>query len=463
MNLMTAQVLTLGTAAVIVGCTPMPKVEPVERLAEQALVVGEPFAYQTDGEPLNVASQPTDVLAVDDALRRALRHNPQIQSALARVRQAEADARQTRLLPNPVLGVAFRLPSGGGKSVIDADLSAELLTLLTRPGRIAAVDSRLRKASADALKVVLDVAIEVQRQYAVAQALDARVAIGDTRRSILEGLVNVTNARLRAGEAARLDVLTAQGELSSLDSEIVALRAEQRNARITLARLIGEPTSAATWGLAPWSTTSEPAFAEDEWVRLALEHRPELGAIKWELAALGQEVRIARGDALLAGSAGISAERDDIWSVGPSLALPLPIFDTGDVAKQRRTDQLVEQRHELTQAGRVVIEEVRKALETLRAARAGLDRVQTELIPIQEQRLKQAQDSYRAGLTDILALRLAEQDLQEARARLIDLQQQVSQARFELDRAVGGSGVYLKLRPEPGTTQPASKPVGANQ
>jgi outer membrane protein, heavy metal efflux system len=453
MNLLNARAIALGSAMLLVGCAPMVKVEPVERLAEQALVVGDPFVYQTIGEPFDVAEPLPGSLSVDDALRLALKHNAQIQSALARVRQAEADARQTRLLPNPVLGVAFRLPSGGGKSIIDADLSAELLSLITRPGRISAVDNRLRKASSEALTTVLDVAVEVERQYANAQALDARAMIGDARRSILQRLLDITNARLRAGETARLDVLTARSELSGLDGELVALRAEQRLTRITLARLIGRPSAKADWTLTPWSVTPEPSLSEADWITLALEHRPEIDAIRWELAALGQEVRIAHREVLINGSGGVASERDDVWSVGPAISLPLPIFDTGAVAKQRRTDQLIERRHELTQTGRVVIEEVRRSLETLSAARAGLDRVQGELLPLQEQRLKQAQDAYRAGLTDILAMRLAEQDLQQARARVIDLQQQVSQARSERDRAVGGSGVYLKASTA-GTTPP---------
>lgn len=442
MNLKMAQALALGVMAHLGGCARMSHVEPVERSAERALVLGEPFIHQTSGEPLDAVEPATALLTLDQALRLSLKHSAQIQSALARVRQAESAARQTRLLPNPVLAVSFRFPEAGGGGLIDADLSAELLSLLARPGRISVADHRLRKESAEALKTVLDVATEVQRQFADAQALDARLDIGDARRLILQGLLDIAQSRLRAGEAARLDVLTAQSELSSLDSELLALHSERRLARLSLARLIGQPSAQAEWKLPPWSPTPEPSFSESDWIRLALEHRPELDAIKWELSALGQEVRLARLDAILGGEGGVSAERDDLWSVGPSASVPLPIFDTGAVSKQRRMDQLIEQQHELTQNGRVIIEEVRKALEQLTASRQGLDRVRKELVPLQEQRLKQSQDAYRAGLANIVTLRVAEQDLQQARGRVIDLQQQVLHARFDLDRAVGGPGAY---------------------
>lgn len=448
MKSLTARAIALGTAvSLLAGCSAMPSVTPVEQRAQEALLVGEPFVFQTNGEPINATDGISEELSLDEALKLCLKHNAEIQAALARVRIAEADARQTRLLPNPVFGISYQFASGGAPSVINASVSSDLLLLLTRPGRISASDNRLRKSSAEALKVVLDSSVELQRQYADAQALDALVKIGDTRRSILKGLLDITNARLRAGEAARLDVLTAQGALSTLDSELVTLKAQQRLARLTLARLIGQPSANATWKLSPWSAQSAPTLGEDEWIQLALENRPEIESIRWELAALGQDVRLARTNALFnGGEIGANAERDGIWSVGPSLSIPIPIFDTGSVAKQRVEAQITEQRHELTQASRVVVEEVRRARETLLAAHEGLSRVQSELLPLQEQRLTQAQGAYRAGLTDILALRLAEQELQQARARVIDLQQQVSRARFELDRAVGGSGVLVKKR-----------------
>lgn len=454
MNAGTAKAFALGAAGLLVGCTAMPRVEPVHGEAERALVVGEAFEYHARGEALDLSPTVGD-LSLDEAVRLALKHSPQIQAALARVRQAEADARQTRVLPNPVLDIAFRLPVSGGSSVVEADLSAQLLSLVTRPGRIATADHRLRAAAAEALKFVLDVAVDVQRQYADVQAMDAQVGVAQQRVTILREVLDLTNARLRAGEATRLDVLTAQTEQSAVEVDLESQRSEQRLARIALARLIGQPSSAANWNLPEWSLPAEPALSEAQWTGLALRNRPELRAMKWELAALGQQVRIARADTFTAGGAGVSAEDDEGWSIGPAVSLPIPIFDTGAIETQRRRDQVSEQEHALTLTGRAMIEEVRKALETLRAAKASLDRVHSELIPLNEQRLQQARGAYRAGFADILSLRLAEQELQQARARLIDLQRLVARARFELDHAVGGRGTYLNnVAPDTAATGP---------
>src|SRR5690606_34761415 len=160
-----------------------------------------------------------------------------------------------------------RLPEGGGRSIVEVGLAQELLSLLTRPGRIAAADTRLRQSGANALVVVLDVMVDLQRRYAQVQALDGRVEIFARRRQLLRELVDISEARVEAGEAARLDVLTIQGELSKLESEILALEADRRRTRVELARRLGRPSAAAEWPLEPWTPPDPPPQDEAALIR----------------------------------------------------------------------------------------------------------------------------------------------------------------------------------------------------
>jgi outer membrane protein TolC len=83
-------------------------------------------------------------------------------------------------------------------------------------------------------------------------------------------------------------------------------------------------------------------------------------------------------------------------------------------------------------------------------ALATLDQVRIELIPLQESRRTQAEAAYKAGQTDITSLVLADQDLQGARTKLIELQSQVVESLIRLERAAGGSAHA------PATTQTAT-------
>jgi outer membrane protein TolC len=176
------------------------------------------------------------------------------------------------------------------------------------------------------------------------------------------------------------------------------------------------------------------------------------------LAALGADVRIAGYGIFEGNSVGVAAERDDTtWSVGPALSVPLPLFDWGQARRDRAAALVVEARHQLTKTKRQIVEEVRKAYGTFRSSTDALERVRGELVPLQEQRREQAEAAYKAGQTDVTALLLAEQDLQAARARLIELQRRTSAAQIGLQRAVGGPREADRLTsPENPSTKPVS-------
>ena len=101
--------------------------------------ISNAIEVKSEGEPVDVDTS-TDALTLDEAVTLALRHDPEIQIRLARVRAALADAKQARLLPNPILSVIVRFPEGGGSPQIEAGLAAELLSLVQTPKRTSAAE-----------------------------------------------------------------------------------------------------------------------------------------------------------------------------------------------------------------------------------------------------------------------------------------------------------------------------------
>ena len=157
-------------------------------------------------------TEATDRLTLSAALERALRQSPEVQIALAEVRAAQAGAHQARLLPNPVLSIAFRLPEGGGRTIIEAGLAAELVNILQRPRRISVADAVMRAASAKAVTTTLDVMHETQRYYFDAIALRREMQILTDRNSSISKLLKVAKARHAAGESTQLDVATFEAD-----------------------------------------------------------------------------------------------------------------------------------------------------------------------------------------------------------------------------------------------------------
>ena len=115
------------------------------------------------------------------------------------------------------------------------------------------------------------------------------------------------------------------------------------------------------------------------------------------------------------------------------------MLDGGGPRRDLARARVVEARHALAAAERDAVFEVRAACAELRGARSRLQRVATELLPIERQRRDQIEAVYLAGESDVTALLLAERDLRQAQEREVELQQATVTVRARLERAAGGA------------------------
>jgi outer membrane protein TolC len=338
--------------------------------------------------------------------------------------------------------------------VIEVALAQDLVALLQRPNSIKASDASLRAAASDALSSVLDVLSAVQTSYANLQAIEEEMEILHRRKQVVDQLFQLTQGRQKAGEGSRADVSMVQTHKVEVDVDLEDLAAQAADERLALTRLIGQPSGAAEWKIATWQPPPDLRAAEQSWLIAAMQNRPELRAKEWELTALGAERRGQNWGFLQGSDIGVHAERDTTWAVGPTLTVPLPIFDTGSAGKDKLKAQEIGARHELTQIQRQVIEEVRRAYAGYRSALSILRLADGQLLPLAQERYDQAQSAYKAGEIDLLRLLAAEEDLQDARKKIIDLHKRATLARIKLHRAAGGPGVIPSLPATRPSTQP---------
>jgi len=398
--------------------------------------------YRTEAAPIDEPVSGT-ALPLHAAVQRGLETDPAVQAALARVQIAAADSDQARLLPNPVLN--FILRWGPGKPQFEISLAQDFIEALKMPRRISAADNRFRESAADALTVALDSVAQIQIQYADAQAASELVPLLESRLALLDKLVLVSKDRLDIGEGTRQDLVTLQSRRSEIAVDLEEAKLSERQMRLRLARLIGEPSSAALWTLDSLASASPVPASENLWIASALDHRPEIQSISWRLAALGDDLSLARASIFDGASVGVDSQRDEQWFTGPSVSTPLPIFDTGKARSDRAQAQIIEARHDLTLASRKAVEETRVALRTFSTSTQTLVRFETDLIPLERSRLDLARDAFDSGQVDTTTLYLAEQDLRVAQIREIETRRQVARSLAELQRAAGGPGVSAPL------------------
>ncbi len=433
-------------ATALPGCQSWrPPALETESAASRAAGISESIVFHVEGAPVDEPGDP-GTLTFAEAVRQSVLTDPGIQAALARVRIALADAKQARLLPNPVLNLALRFPQSGGQAVIEASLAQDLISILKMPKQSSAADHRLRKASAEAISITVDAVAEVQERYVSVQALEQLLPVLEQRRLLGQKALDIASARLSVGEGTREDVTVLKTQRVELEVEIAEATQELRDERLRLARLIGRPSGSAAWKLEAWVPPTLTDTPEAAWIDAGLRSRSEIQERSWALAALGDELSLTRLLPFEGTSAGVSAERaDDNWSVGPEVSIPIPVFDMGQARSERVQAQQIEARHELVLAKRQVIEDVRRSWEALAQTRDNVKRVRDELIPLQEQRRSLADASFKAGQSDVTALFLAEQDLRAAQAKAVDLDRKTTIAAIRLQRAVGGPGPATAL------------------
>jgi outer membrane protein TolC len=418
--------------------------------------------------PDDHAPVPSDTLSLADAVRHALANDPRLQIALAKIRTAHADAAQARLLPNPILNIDLRFPTqAGSNTAVEATLSADLLALLQKPGLIAAADKRLRAAASDALTVTLDLLEEVQESYAAVASADAEIANAQSRLDILRRLRTLAAERVAAGEGTRLDTLTLDAQLAQAALDLADLRQSATQDRLHLARLLGTPRDPAQWHLTSPDLPPATLAPESLWIDLALDRRPEIAAKRWELLALGDDLKAASFSPFTGGEVGVHLEHDPEYRVGPNIAVPLPIFDWGQASRAKLTAQRIAARHDLAQQQQEIIQDVRSAYASYRHASDALATTQDTLLPLQREQLNLAQRTYRAGESDLTTLLLAESELQSSLSREIELREKRFVAALKLQRAAGGAGIAAPLmpaaapasQPSPPTSRPATGPL----
>ena len=436
--------LALIALIALVGCsTPDAPSHNTAEQIQSAASLANAIQFHTNALPAEAAPAP-DHLPLSVALERALRQSPELQIALSRVRAAQADARQSRLWPNPVLDIVLRAPEGGGRTVIETGLATELTQLLQRPRRISAADARLRAASAAAVTTALEMMQQTQQTYFAAVAARQEAALLAQRAARLNELLKITEARLEAGEGTQLDVVTLQANLATANLDLREANRRIQTAQFALAHLLGQPRGRTDWQLATTLYTQVALRGEPGAIAHGLRVRPEIQADRWQLAALEDAQALARLAWLEGAAAGLNTERDSDWSLGPSLTLPLPLFDNGQARRARARAQAIAARQRLTQSTRQVVSEIREAHHAVGELMTTTRQARTQLLPLHEQRVTLARQVFEAGQEDVTRLWLAELDLLEAQLKHLRLQHQTARAILRLDRATGGSTLEIE-------------------
>ena len=272
--------------------------KPIYVLAPFVLALSIACLGQT--EPRSVAALDAAVpsLSVEEAVAAALEGNAEIRAAVRRLSLAQLKTATARSLDDPMLMMRdWDTPLRRPWDLNQAQLMVSLQqTFPSRQKR----DQRARLAEDDAGVSAND--LETLRQEVVAEVRKLcsdlmrnadEMRLLERQSSLLKEALAAALAEYTTGNAPQADVLRAQMTLTRLSEQLIELEEERDNACAQLNALMGRPSGEAIEIAGSYVVPATlPVIEELE--RAAIEHRPELAALRAQIKKSRDEGKLTR-------------------------------------------------------------------------------------------------------------------------------------------------------------------------
>lgn len=402
-----------------------------------------------------------------DALEaQAAQANPTLALAAARVKAARAALSGAEAGRWPTLDltggasrsrsapVTLGLPDGSAVSpstAYQAGFAARYeIDLFQRVGQgVSAARADAQGVEANYRSVLLALQADVAQTYFALRTLDAELAQLDATVGLRTENNRLIERRFQAGDVAEFDVARSRTELSTVQAEQAALKAQRARTEHALALLLGQAPAAFSLEPAPLLPAEQVPVVPAGVPSALLERRPDVAAAQRSLAAATARVGVARSAmfpalALTADGGYASRDLDQLfkWSSRAWLAsavLSLPLLDGG-----RNKAAVTQAEAQLDGAvasyrGTVLsaFADVEDSLATLKSVREQVGHLDTALVSARRA-ADLAGKRYRAGEDSYLQLLEAQRDLLAVERQAVRLRGGWASSTVGLIRSLGG-------------------------
>lgn len=397
-------------------------------------------------------AQPLDA---DRAVQVALANNRDIQATLEELGVARAEYLETFLPRNPVLDANIRFPG----RPYELGITQTLVDLLQFRSRRALGQAQLRVAQSSIAAAVINFAAEVRADFYELQAAQQMLARQRVIMEASEAWALLAKRQHESGNISDLDLeneqaLYEQAKLDTARAELQALEAREQ-----LTADMGLLSDKTEWSVpAEFAPMPDSEMPREELETLALARRFDVAVARQEVEAARLArpiVRMAAYDELAIGAVREREAEGDV-TTGPSVAIPIPIFNRGAAARARAFGLLRGAQQRLAAIEVSARSEARTARERLLEARARAEYVRDVLLPRRRRILYLTQLEYNAMIRGVFQLIQARQNVAVAEMQLIEAQRDYWTARTDLETAMSGVGGFSARPERPRIAHPVS-------
>jgi outer membrane protein len=418
-----------------------------------ALAVATPVFAQTEA-PVR------GVITVDEAVRRALANNYDLQTTRENIEIAAGRRKQAvqRYLPGINAGIDYRRSfddrvffSGGTSFPVNPDNYSQSYSLsqtLIDWGAIKSIKAAgqdLAASKFDYDQARADLVLVTKQQYYTLLRAQLLSDVADSALVVSDQELRRVNSLFELGMVAKGDVLKAQVRVSQSQLDVLSNRNSMVIERARLGRLMGQEPSDDL--AVPREVATTPAVIDSAAVfEEALSNRSDLKAAAASLAAANANVGASKAAYLPTLRAGLSySYSDTVLTIGgdpsrnASVSLDFPLFSSfygtkGAIQASRASRNQAQ--YALDRLRLDVAVEVREAIANARQANEGLLVAQDQVTSAEED-LKLSQEKYNVGSGTILELIDAQVALQRARSNYVQALTQVRSSEASLERVRG--------------------------
>lgn len=425
-----------------------------------AFVCRSGVAQTGSGPSTPQVSVPATPLSLAEAEARALKNNPQITIGKLRALLAQQYVRESRSALLPTANLSLTAVEGNPGSRITAGfltnpilfpraaLGASVSQLVTDFGRttnlLASSEESAKAEERNAAATRSDVLLAVDQAFYNSLETQALVRVAEQTVQARQALVDKVEALTAAKLKSELDLSFSKVELARAKLLLLESRNNYQASLASLSAILGYPSEQNFQLLEETSTLVPPAPEVASLIEQALEQRPEIQALQFDVASAEKfssaEHDLARPTVTALGVVGEAPVRDNHipnWYGGVGVNVNIPVFNgflyharakAADLRTEQNREKLVDLRNNIARDVRNSWQDTQRAYERLSVAQQL--REQASLA------LELAQARYNLGLGSIVEFTQAELQKTEADIADTDARYQYRLTQLALDFAV---------------------------
>ncbi len=406
-----------------------------------------------------VVAQATDTLSLDALVSEAIANNPQLRAARHTTAAAETRVDQVTSWEAPQVGVAmFQTPIQSFPNPFKNGMETDyyIQQMFPFPGKLSSMGDAAEDNAAMAgqtynaleRKVIRDVKDAYYELYLAQRTIEVNAENQD----LVRKFIAIATKQYEVGNGNQADILRGQTELSTLITEAVNLKKDKTVAESMINTLLSRPTNAPL-GDVPEIESTLPAWTFEQLRPLALENRPELKSMGYNLAMNRAELSAQKKEyfpdlMVQVMYKDMAMTKNDFWSTMVGISIPIAPWASGKVVSKADEDELNVKKAEddLTGMTNMTLFEVQDALVQEQSNQDVVRLFKNTVIPQAEQTLLSTQAAYQTGKADFLTLIDAYRTLLKARLDHYTAVVEFMRSQARLEQAVGLSVADITKR-----------------